>query len=88
MVGSRRITEDDVLVISNLMKKWGESSSCDKTLSHIHEDGDYRLYTHSIGCNVLHELLHLGYGFIVFVNDSVEPNGLSLLEIHIWVSSC
>ena len=82
------MTEDDVLIISNLMKKWGEFTNLDETLSYIHEDGQYRLYTNCIGCNVLHEILDLGYGFMVFINDSVEPSGVSLLEIHIWVSSC
>ena len=82
------MTEDDVLVISNLMKKWGEFTCYEETLSYIHEDGHYRLYTVCITCNVLRELLELGYGFTVFINDYIESSALTLLEIHIWASSC
>lgn len=88
MEGSRRMTEDDVLIISNLMKKWGEFTGIEETLSYIHEAGHYLFYTHSIGYNVLSELLGLGYSFMVFINDHIDPRGLSLLEIHIWVRSC
>lgn len=82
----QRMTEDDVLVISNLMEKWGESTVYEDLLSHIREDGYYLFYAHSIGCNVLEELLNLGYRFHVFINDSIDPNGLSILEIHFWKS--